>query len=131
MAKLEANAVCGEWMTEGKHGKAKVTIEERDGKFYGAISWMENPNDESGGPRKDVNNPDPAKREQAYVGMEVMGGFEFDGKYKWEGGKAYDPDNGKSYKGNIKMPNIDKLKLRGYVGVSALGRTETWRRAKD
>lgn len=45
-------------------------------------------------------------------------------------GKAIDPSNGKTYNCFIELENPDKLKLRGYIGVPTLGRTQYWYRVK-
>jgi len=37
-----------------------------------------------------------------------------------------DPENGKEYKGKIWAVGKDKLFMRGYVGISLLGRTQSW-----
>ena len=131
MARPEAGDICGFWETKGKHGKAKVEIFERDGKYHGKLVYVEHSTDENGEPLKDVENPDASKRDQPLVGVEIVSNMTFDGRYKWEDGTAYDPDTGKTYKGNIKLPSPDKMKLRGFIGVSALGRTETWKRAAE
>lgn len=124
MAKPNPDDIVGVWETKGKFGRAHVEVFERDGKYHGKIVWLENPNDEkTGQPRVD-------ERGRPYLGMEVLNNMEFDGRYKWENGTAYDPDNGKTYKGNIRLPDADKMKLRGYIGVSAIGRTETWKRVQ-
>lgn len=49
----------------------------------------------------------------------------------WDGGSILDPQNGKTY--NVKLTLADdgkKLEVRGYMGVSLLGRTQTWQREK-
>ena len=52
--------------------------------------------------------------------------FTFDGKDEWSGGTIYDPKNGKTYKCYIQFAAANKLKIRGYVGVSLLGRNTFW-----
>jgi uncharacterized protein (DUF2147 family) len=57
----------------------------------------------------------------------VLKNFVFDGKDEWEDGTIYDPKNGKTYSCYIRYaeyPNL--LKIRGYIGVSLLGRTTYW-----
>jgi uncharacterized protein (DUF2147 family) len=44
----------------------------------------------------------------------------------WTGGTVVDPENGKEYKGKIWTESPDKLNLRGFIGFSLLGRTQTW-----
>jgi len=45
-------------------------------------------------------------------------------------GKAIDPSSGKTYNCFIELENPDKLKLRGYIGVPTIGRTQYWYRVK-
>ena len=42
------------------------------------------------------------------------------------GGTVIDPENGKEYKGKITAVGKDKLNMRGFIGISLLGRTQTW-----
>ena len=60
-----------------------------------------------------------------------MQGFRYKGDNKWTGGTIYDPNNGKTYKGNITKIDTDTLKLRGYIGVSLFGRNEIWTRKQE
>jgi uncharacterized protein (DUF2147 family) len=49
---------------------------------------------------------------------------------EYNGGKILDPKNGKLYKCSITLDGADKLKIRGYIGVSMFGRTQYWQRVK-
>ncbi len=75
----------------------------------------------------DHNNPDPALRSRSLCNLEIGSGFEPSGDTEATGGRLYDPESGKTYKGNIALEG-DILKLRGYIGVALFGRTETWHR---
>ena len=77
---------------------------------------------------KDVLNPDPELRGRPLLGLTIMEGFAPAGEGKWKNGKIYDPNSGKTYKCKLTLVDSDTLKLRGYIGVSLLGRTETWTR---
>ena len=46
----------------------------------------------------------------------------------FSGGHIIDPDKAKTYKATIKLDGPDRLKVRGYIGIRALGRTQVWRR---
>ena len=48
----------------------------------------------------------------------------------WSYGRIVDPADGKVYKCNISMDGKDKLKVRGYIGFSLLGRTQVWYRVE-
>jgi uncharacterized protein (DUF2147 family) len=116
------DAVLGEWLSEKKDGK--VLIYKQGEKYFGKISWGRD-----GGDKKDVNNPDDKLKTQPIVGSVILKGFEFTGK-SWEEGTIYDPNNGKTYSCTIKTKKPNELEIRGYVGISLLGRTTIWTRAK-
>lgn len=78
----------------------------------------------------DTENPDPALRGRSLCGLKIGTGFELAGPDRAQGGRLYDPKSGKIYSGSMTREG-DKLKLRGYVGISLFGRTETWTRAPD
>jgi uncharacterized protein (DUF2147 family) len=42
----------------------------------------------------------------------------------WEKGTIYDPENGKTYSCKIYLENKNTMKIRGYIGISLIGRTE-------
>ena len=77
----------------------------------------------------DGNNPDKALKQRPLVGLEIGTGFHLVDETHAEDGKLYDPKSGKTYHGSMTSEG-DSLKLRGYVGVKAFGRTETWTRDK-
>ena len=72
------------------------------------------------------------RKDQPIIGLEIIRGLgKASGKDVWEGGTVIDPDNGTVYK--LKMTPIDggkKLEVRGFVGFSLFGRTQTWIRAQ-
>ena len=67
------------------------------------------------------------KKDAKLEGMIIMWDLEEDGN-QWQGGRIMDPENGKTYKCYIELEGTDKLKVRGYIGISALGRTQFWYR---
>ena len=112
---------------------AKIRIYRAvNGKYYGKIEHLTEPNDENGDPKTDPENPDKDLRSRARLGMVIMKGFEWNAEDKrWEDGTIYDPNNGKTYDGYMRFEgdNKDKLYLRGYVmGMTWLGRTSEWER---
>lgn len=60
----------------------------------------------------------------------IMSGFTRDGS-RYEDGSIIDPKSGRTYNAimNLVNGNSDRLYLRGYIGIRALGRSQTWRRA--
>lgn len=128
-AQLKADDVLGVWLNQD--GDAHVEISKRDGKYYGKIVWIKEPIDsETGKPKTDKHNPDPKLKTRPTLGLEILKGFSFDGKKEWSGGEIYDPKTGKTYSSFMAFENKDKLKIRGYIGVSLLGRTTQWTRVK-
>ena len=79
-------------------------------------------------PNLDNNNPDKTKINNPVIGLLILTGFKFNGDDKWEGGKIYDPESGKTYSSNLTLQDKNTLKVRGYVGISLFGRTEVWSR---
>ena len=66
------------------------------------------------------------RKGQRIVGMEILRHMSADGA-EWAGGEILDPENGKTYRAKMRL--IDggaKLVVRGYIGVSLLGRSQTW-----
>src|SRR5690625_32126 len=49
---------------------------------------------------------------------------------EWTGGYILDPNSGSEYKCRIRVKDENTLELRGYVGISLLGRNQTWHRVK-
>ena len=78
-------------------------------------------------PQVDVNNPDAAKQARPLCGLLIGHGFEPDAADHAKDGQIYDPESGKTYSAEMTQSGND-LKLRGYVGISLFGRTETWHR---
>lgn len=127
-AQTNSNEIIGKWMTES--GKAKIEIFESGNKYYGKIVWMKMPLDSNGNPKVDKHNPDPSKRKIRMVGLLLVRSMEYDGKGTWHNGTIYDPENGKEYKCKITKDQQGNLDLRGYIGVSLIGRTTVWKRTE-
>ncbi len=119
---VSADAILGTWLTA--NDKAKVQIYKENNKYYGKIVWLKNPKYDDGTTKVDKNNPDKSKRTNPLIGLNLLKDFVFD-KDVWEDGTIYDPENGKTYSCNIKYRD-GKLDLRGYIGISLIGRTQTW-----
>jgi uncharacterized protein (DUF2147 family) len=113
------DAVVGVWFNAEKDGK--VQIYKQADKYYGKLIWLKNS-------RKDNENPDNKLKSRDLQGIVLLSGFKYTGK-AWEDGTIYDPKNGKTYSCIIKSVNANTLDIRGYVGISLLGRTTRWTRA--
>lgn len=60
-------------------------------------------------------------------GLQIIWGLKDKGNGEWDGGQILDPKTGKVYKAKMTLKG-NKLYVRGYVGISALGRTQVWSR---
>ena len=121
----------GTWLP--KKGDSYVKIEKIGTKYFGKVVWLKNPNEkDNSGPDLDDKNPDDAMKKQPILGLRVIKDFAYEGNGVFKGGKAYDPNNGKTYCGKITLIDIDHIDMRGSIcGFSILGRTETWTRVKE
>ncbi len=118
-----ADAVLGNWLTEG--GKAIVEIYKCGDKYCGKIVGLKEPKNQDGTDKLDTKNTEPSKRKRKIIGLNLVWGFKYNDNNKWVGGKIYDPDNGKTYSCKMNLEG-NKLKVRGYIGFSLLGRTTVW-----
>lgn len=70
------------------------------------------------------------RKGQRIVGMTIVKGIKFtDGHY--EGGEILDPENGKTYRCLMKLDSTgNQLEVRGYIGISLIGRSQNWTRVE-
>ena len=128
-AQFTADDLLGVWMPS--HGKGHIKIEKIGEKYFGKVVWMKEPLDPVTGEKKlDVSNPDPALQKRRRMGLRVLQDFNANGTGYWDAGTIYDPENGKTYSCKITMKDKNTLDIRGFVGVSMFGRTDTWTRVK-
>lgn len=119
------DAVLGQWLTQD--GDAGIEIYKCGKEYCGKIVWLKEPKRPDGKDKIDDKNPDVSKQNRPLMGMNLVWGFEFKGNNKWEEGGIYDPKEGKTYKCHMTLDG-NKLNVRGYMGISLIGRTTTWTR---
>ncbi len=122
------DALIGKWLTTS--GDAQILIYPAGSKFSGRIVWLKKPNDSTGKPEIDSKNPDQNLAKRLIMGLEMLKGFTYSDGGVWENGTIYDPKTGRTYSCKISMVDRDKINVRGFVGISMLGRTETWLRVR-
>ena len=123
-----SQSILGTWKTlDDETGKEKSIVEiyEQNGKIYGKI--IELLEKENKG-RKCINCSGTDK-DKPILGLVIIRGLSKDGE-EFNGGKILDPKTGKIYKCSISLESKDKLTVRGYIGISLLGRTQKWIRIK-
>ena len=119
--------ILGLWKTDG--GDSRLELFMCEEKICGKIVWLKVPNyvDSEDGPvgnaKVDSRNPDPVLRNRPILGLQVMKGLVAKGDNRWGNGTCYDPETGKSYKCKMRLASPDRLVLRGYIGISLIGRT--------
>lgn len=108
--------------------ESKVQIYKgKDGKYEGKIIWSKKPNNPDGTPKVDKNNPNPKLRNVRLDNLVILKGFNYNAhSNEWIDGEIYDPDDGKTYSCKLKFESDTKLKVRGYVGIPALGKSMYW-----
>ena len=125
-----ADQLIGNYHVIKEETKAESRIQiykTSEGKYEGKIIWLKNPNNPDGTPKYDVKNPNPELRKVKSDQIVLLKNFTYDEKSnEWTGGVIYDPEEGKTYKCKLKFESPTKLKVRGYVGVPALGKSMYW-----
>ena len=102
--------VTGLWLTDD--GKGVVDVEPCGQNMCGKIVRVLDRR--PGVPTTDVNNPDRSRRNRPIVGLQVLSGFK-PGTNQWEGGQAYDPKKGSSYKSSMRLNRDGSLRITGCV----------------
>jgi uncharacterized protein (DUF2147 family) len=129
VAASDVSSPVGIWKTvDDKTGQARslVRIYEKDGKLFARIEQSLVPGDEV---RTCTKCPD-GRKDQPLIGLEFMRGMTLmDGEYR--GGDILDPDSGSIYRCKFRLVDGGtKLKVRGFLGVSLFGRSQTWERER-
>lgn len=140
------DSIVGYWLkeTEDPHKSAVIEIYADGATFDGRIvklrypsfvkgekssSGQVVPDDRVGKVKTDVLNPDAALRNRPIEGLKLIDGFKPDGANVWSGATIYNPEDGETYTCKATLSKDGRtLKVRGYIGVPMLGRTQTWTR---
>lgn len=116
---ISPNEIIGLYWSPKKD--AKIEIFRKGDEYFGRSVWVATP-------RKDSKNPKESLRARDVLGLELFTNFSYkDGTYA--DGKIYDPETGKTYSCKMSLEG-NKLKVRGYIGISLFGRTEYFERIK-
>ena len=128
LAWAEKADIEGRWLTQ--EGDGWITIQLVGDSLEGSVAGSPDP--EQREEREfDDRNPDPSLRTRRLDGLTIMTGFQYHGDGRWSGGTVYDPNSGKTYKCTVKQLDANTLKIRGFIGISLFGRSETWTRDDD
>lgn len=96
---VDADSLLGEWWTPGFN--ARVRIEACGDAVCGHITWAwdEIP--------KDIVDKNPL------VGRKVIEGMRAQAGLRWSGGRLYNPENGRDYKGQLHLQTPSRLVVDG------------------
>lgn len=122
--------ISGRWATPG-FGSIVEFTPCANGKetMCGRILWLWEEAGASKHTRTDKRNPDRALRSRAVVGIEIARGLRQTAPGVWSDGALYNPDDGQTYVGAIKLRD-GLLELKG-CAMGVFCQTQVWRRAAE
>ena len=125
----DAGSPVGLWRSvDDKTGRerALIRIVENNGVYEGRIEKIFSQSDDD--PQHLCRKCEGARKDQPILGMTILWGLRKDGD-QYAGGEILDAKEGKTYRCNIKViEGGRKLEVRGFIGVSLFGRSQTWNR---
>lgn len=123
-AAQSAKAPTGLWLTENKRSAIELYRCSADKPLLcGKIAWIID-----GGMQFDTKNPDTSRRGAPLCGMTILSNLRMDSPGKWSGGTVYKADDGDTYDAKMTVLGDDKVEMRGFMGISLLGKTQSWTR---
>ena len=127
VASADMESPAGVWKTiDDKTGKERslVRVVDNNGVFEGKVEKIfEQPGDDANHLCKKCEGE---RKDRPIIGMTFLWGLKKDGD-QYGGGEILDPKNGKIYRAKMKMiEGGRKLEVRGYIGLSLFGRSQTW-----
>jgi len=125
---MNAQTIFGNWLSKNKDGTfdSVIKVYKKDGKVVAKIIEIKDTSRQNAVCElcegKNKNKP--------ILGLNILTGLEKQDD-EWSGGTILDPRNGKVYQCYIELVKPNKLKLRGYIGISLFGKTAYWERAES
>jgi uncharacterized protein (DUF2147 family) len=128
-ALADTSSPAGVWKSiddKTKNERSIIRITEVNGEFKGVVEKIyDQPGDDPAHLCKECKDE---RKDKPIVGMTILWGLKKDGD-GWSGGEILDPKNGKIYRAKMSLSEDGKsLKVRGFIGISLIGRTQTWHR---
>lgn len=115
----------GLWATVDDHtGKVRAVVRvfEAQGRLYGDVVRVLEP----GRAGAVCQNCAGDRKDKPVLGLQIIRGLQPDGN-QWDGGTILDPENGDIYRCSMRLADGGrKLVVRGYLGLSLFGRSQTW-----
>jgi len=125
---VAAESPAGRWQTiDDETGKVKSIVEIQqaaDGTLSGKVAKILQSDH---GPNPVCSECEGERQDQPITGMTILWGLKPTGDGVWDDGQILDPAKGKTYNAKVTvLEGGNKLEMRGYIGIEALGRTQTW-----
>lgn len=121
----------GLWRTiDDKTGNTKslVRIKDLGGVFSGSVEKILDPSVSQQAKCEECKD---ARKDKPILGMTILTGMRANDDGEWSGGQILDPKSGSVYKCKMKLlEGGKKLEVRGFIGFSLIGRSQTWVRAE-
>lgn len=112
----QADKIVGEYQCVHDGVDSRIKIFRYNDGYRAQCTWVSNLKMEDGTLRRDVKNPDPAKRNITNDKIVIIDKVKFDGKDTWKDGKIYDPTSGKKYTVSLSFKDDKTLTVKGYLG---------------
>lgn len=125
---VQTDPVVGSWISvDDATGteKSEINLYLENGKLFGKIEKLLLPEDQG----KICVECNGSEKNKPIEGLVIVQGLEKDGD-SWTDGTILDPANGKRYSCTISLNADGTLNVRGYLGISILGRTQVWKPQK-
>ena len=126
-----AGSPVGTWRSiddKTRQERSIITITEENSELKGVVEKLfDQPGDDPAHLCKECKGE---RKDKPIIGMTILWGLKKDGD-AWAGGEIFDPKNGKTYRCKMTLSEDgNSLNVRGFIGISLIGRTQTWLRAQ-
>ena len=112
----QADKIVGEYQCVHDGVDSRIKIYKFEDGYRAQCIWVSNLKKEDGTLRRDVKNPDPAKRNVTNDKIVLINKVKYDGKDTWKDGKIYDPTRGKFFTVTLSFKDEKTLTVKGYLG---------------
>ena len=124
----QADKVVGVYQCVHDGVDSRIKIFKYEDGYRAQCTWVSNLKKEDGTLRRDVKNPDPAKRNVTNDKVVLIDKVKFDGKDTWKDGKIYDPTRGRYFTVTLTIKDEKTLAVRG--SVAFIGKSVYWKKLK-
>lgn len=125
-AGAQTSSAEGVWLHP--NGRVQVRIDPCGGQLCGTLIWFRRANSADDPRLIDSKNPDPALRHRPLIGLVILRDLHPTGPRTWDGGRIYDPDDGRDYRMTMRLQDDHTMRVRVFVLLPLLGETEIWTR---